>query len=117
MPAQFSNHTVTILRDAFDEINEPQQRQVPFPLIHEMKDIGFKFFLSSRSHPADVRETFRHAIQLDIMPEPKDLVGRVRNLLGASFKFRIAIRSSNDGSSPVAVESSGSALMSNADGM
>ena len=112
MPKRFSRRVV-IVCDALDEMDETQQRQRIFPLFHEMKDNGFSFFLTSRPHPADVRESFCDAIQIDIIPDPKDLALHVRNTLDRSVKFLKVIR----GSHRVNLESIVSTLVSSAEGM
>ncbi|KAF8246873.1 hypothetical protein K440DRAFT_630440 [Wilcoxina mikolae CBS 423.85] len=64
---------VYIVCDALDETDEHNQRQELLPLFHDMKRARFKIFLTSRPHPADVRESFADALQLQLTPKQDDL--------------------------------------------
>jgi hypothetical protein len=83
--ASLGNRQVFIVCDALDETDEHNQRQELLPLFHELKASGFKMFLTSRPHPADVRLSFSDAIQLDVIPDAKDLRHYVHDRLVNNF--------------------------------
>jgi hypothetical protein len=97
MPKRFSERggRTFVVCDALDEVDEFARREVFLPLFHEMETEGFEMFLTSRHHPADVRESFSEAIQLDIHPPQDRLENYIRPKLAASTKFTAAIRKSN----------------------
>jgi hypothetical protein len=104
---------VFIVCDALDEMDEHEQRQELLPLFHEMKDVGFEIFLTSRPHPADVRISFTDAIQLDLIPHEIDLKRYVRERLIGNVVTKRLI----DNSETLNMENVVSALVTSAEGM
>jgi hypothetical protein len=115
MPKRFSSHTgrAFIVCDALDEMDEYKQRDVLLPLLHDLENNGFDIFLTSRPHPADVRESFHDAIQVDITPDPKDLRAYVHEKLNDSTRFKKVIENSVS----LALENIVSTVVSSAEGM
>jgi hypothetical protein len=116
MPTIFSDHRCSrafIVCDALDEMDEYEQRQVLLPFFHDMAKAGFKIFLTSRPYPADVRESFSDAIQLDITPNNDDLEAHIKNQLIASPSFVKIVQASPS----VKLEDVVSSLASSAKGM
>ena len=77
-----------IICDALDEMDELNQRQKLLPILHSMADAGFKIFLTSRPHPADVRESFSRAMQIELMPHQEDLRAHVQKQLDVCSRFK-----------------------------
>jgi hypothetical protein len=96
MPQRFSSngHRVFIVCDALDETDEHNQRQELLPLFHNMKQVGFNIFLTSRPHPADVRVSFAEAIQLELIPHQNDLRGYVQDKIMANLNTKLLIEKS-----------------------
>ena len=117
MPARFSalnpSRRTFIVCDALDEMDKDRQRAVLLPLFHEMAHAGFEIFMTSRPHPADVRESFDSAIQLDIIPDQNDLRRYIQGKLSANVKIMEIINNSIS----LKLEDIVSALVTSTEGM
>ena len=69
-------------------MDEHEQRQQLLPLFHDMAAAGFKIFLTSRPHPADVQQSFSTAIQVTLTPHVEDLGAYVQQQFDASATFK-----------------------------
>jgi hypothetical protein len=104
---------VYIVCDALDEMHEYNQRQELLPLFHDMKHASFKIFLTSRSHPADVRESFADSLQLQLTPHQDDLRHYIFGKLNTSARTKRLIESSRT----IVLEDVVSTLVASAEGM
>ena len=94
LPKQFAGR-VFVVCDALDEMDQHEQREELLPLFHRLKDSGFALFLTTRPHPADIQESFRHASIIEIAPKIQDIRRYVEERLSANPSFQGILQASS----------------------
>lgn len=110
--AELGRKTI-IVCDALDEMDIEMQRSKLLPLFRNLKEAGFKIFLTSRPYPEDVQDSFRSAIQIDVVADKTDLRMHVQAKLAGNSRFQNVMRTAKGLRQDDIVTS----LVSSADGM
>lgn len=80
-----------IIFDALDECNR-QHREKLLPMCHRMKESGFRVFITSRSHPDDIRDSLSDELQIQVTAQNKDLKSYIDQHVDANPRARKLIR-------------------------
>lgn len=114
MPEHFAAQggRVFVVCDALDEADELWQQQ-DLPIVHELGNMNFRIFLTSRPCPVDNFSSFSDAIHLDLVPDQNDLRAYIRRKLDMS-RITIGLIES---SKTIGQEDVISRLLSSVDGM
>ena len=86
MPSHFKR--VFVICDALDEMDRCDQRDHLLPLFHRLKESGIALFLTTRPHPADVQESFRDELIIELVPKIHDIRLYVQERLSARQVFQ-----------------------------
>jgi len=81
-----------IICDALDECHPEYQREELLPLFRRMaEEAGFRLFVTSRSHPEDIGDSFRDVPKIEIFAREEDLRSFVQSKIYNNRRARSLI--------------------------
>lgn len=101
---------VFLIIDAMDECDQTSQRSKILSFIEQASQSPFKLLATSRPHPADIQNSFKTALQVEISAQQGDIELVVRNKISAARTQGVRI-------SPELADDIVMALLQKGDGM